>query len=167
MPMTKPDALMPNDFRIEKSLLPVTVTLVGGETLVGDVFIQASARHRFELEDAPEVMNAAEPFLPLRLRTGPTLLVAKGQVRDVRVALDHVSHPDWSVAVPAAVSVRLHDGTVVDGKLCIESVSGRMRVLDFLNRATDRFLPVYRADGLVLISFLQVLYIRQIGDAAA
>jgi hypothetical protein len=163
--MTTPNSLMLNDFRIEKSLLPVTINLVDGEALKGDVFIQASARHRFEMEDASEVMNAGEGFLPLRLQAGSTLLIAKSQVRDVRVALAHMAQPDWTVGVPTPVEIQLRDSTVVDGKLCIESMTGRMRVLDYLNRATDRFLPLYREEGLVLISFAQIVHVRQVVDA--
>ncbi len=160
-----PNSLMLNDFRIEKSLLPVTITLVDGLTLAGDVFIQASARHRFEMEDATEVMNASEGFFPLRLEIGSTLLVAKGQVRQVHVAFEHTAQPDWSVGIPTPVDIHLKDGTVLDGNLCIESMTGRTRVLDYLNRVTDRFLPLYRTDGLVLVSFSQIVHVRQLADA--
>lgn len=165
--MTTPNSLMLNDFRIEKSLLPVTISLVDGQALIGDVFIQASARHRFEMEDASEIMNAAEDFFPLRLKAGSTLLVAKGQVRDVRVTVEHMAQPDWSVGIPTPVEIHLRDGTRLDGKLCIESMTGRTRVLDFLNRATDRFLPLYQTEGLVLVSFSQLVHVRQLSDATA
>ena len=165
--MTTPNSMMLNDFRIEKSLLPVTVSLVDGQALFGDVFIQASARHRFELEDASEVMNAGDEFFPLRLRNGSMLLVAKAQVRDVRVAEEHAVQPDWSVAIPTPVNIQLRDGSEVDGKLCIESMTGRTRVLDYLNRITDRFLPLYQTDGLILVAYAQIVHVRQLVDATA
>ncbi|MEP7343789.1 MAG: hypothetical protein ABI877_00920 [Gemmatimonadaceae bacterium] len=167
--MTKstPNSLMLNDFRIEKSLLPVTIVLVDGQTLAGDVFIQASARHRFEMEDASEVMNAGETFFPLRLDSGSTLLVAKKQVRDVHVAAEYMAEPDWNVSIPTPVNIQLRDGTIFDGMLCIESMTGRTRVLDYLNRITDRFLPLYRTEGLVLVSFSQIVHVRQLNDEAA
>lgn len=165
MTVTTPNSLMLNDFRIEKNLLPVAITLVDGQALGGDVFIQASARHRFEMEDATEVMNGAEAFFPLRLNSGSTVLISKAQVRDVRVAAEHTPQPDWSVGIPTPVSIQLVDGTMVDGKLCIESMTGRTRVLDFLNRASDRFLPLYRTEGLALIAFSQIVLVRQLVDA--
>ena len=165
--MPTPNSLMLNDFRIEKSLLPVTITLVDGRSMSGDVFIQASARHRFEMEDASEVMNAGDEFFPLRLTAGPTLLVAKGQVRDVRVDREHMTQPDWSVGIPTPVEIKLRDGVAVEGTLCIESMAGRTRVLDYLNRTFARFLPLYQPEGLVLVSFSQVVHVRQLSDATA
>ena len=167
MNMTTPNSLMLNDFRIEKSLLPVTVTLVDGQTLVGDVFIQASARHRFEMEDATEVMNAAECFFPLRLSTGPALLVSKAQVRDVSVAAEHASQPEWSVVVPTPVRIQLVDGSAFEGKLCLEAKMGNARVLDHLNRSAGRFLALYRNDDLLLVAMSQIVVVRQLIDATA
>ncbi|MFN8580641.1 MAG: hypothetical protein U0163_06630 [Gemmatimonadaceae bacterium] len=165
--MTTPNSLMLNEFRIEKSPLPVAVTLLDSEVLVGDLFIQASARHQYEMEDASEVMNTADAFFPLRLRTGSTLLVSKGQVRDVRVSPDHMSQTNWSVAVPTPVHIRLRDGSNLEGKFMIETNAGRTRVLDYLNHWTERFVSLYRADGLVLVNVSQIVHVRQLIDATA
>lgn len=165
--MMTPNSLMLNDFRIEKSPLPVAVTLLDGDLLDGDLFIQASAKHQFAMEDAAEVMNGAQAFFPLRLRSGSTLLVSKAQVRDVRVAPELVPETDWSVFVPTPVHVLLRDGTKLEGQLLIESNAGRTRVLDYLNHWTDRFLSLHRLDGLLLISLSQIVHVRQLSDATA
>ncbi len=165
--MTTPNSLMLNDFRIEKTPLPVSVTLLDSDILVGDLFIQASAKHQFAMEDASEVMNTSDDFFPLRLRSGSTLLVAKGQVRDVRVAPEHIPATDWSVCVPTPVHIRLRDGSNLEGKFLIETNAGRTRVLDYLNHWTERFVSLYRADGLVLVNVSQIVHVRQLIDATA
>ncbi|MBV6520477.1 MAG: hypothetical protein MNPFHGCM_00592 [Gemmatimonadaceae bacterium] len=164
--MTTPNYMMLNEFRIEKSLLPVSLRLMDGQVLNGDVFVQASARHRFEQEDAIEVMNNPSVFFPLRLSNGTTVLISKIQVREVHVAADHSAPPDWSVGVPTPVRIQLLDGAEVEGKLCVDPMPRSARALDYLNRATDRFLPVYRTDGLVLVALSQVVLVRQLVDAA-
>lgn len=167
MPMTTPNSLNANDFRIEKSLLPVSITLVDGEILTGDLYIQASAKHLFAKEDASEVMNAAESFFPLRLKSGSTLLVAKEQVRDVRVAREQLPADDVSVGIPTPVHCRLRDGSNIEGKLVVEFMAGRGRVLDHLNRASERFITLHRSEGVVLVNRSQIVHVRQLIDATA
>jgi len=158
---------MVNDFRIEKSRLPVELTLSGGEVLAGDLFVQASAKHRFEMADAPEVMNSAEPFFPLRILGGETLLVAREQVRDVRVAFEHAAVPDWAVGTVSHVRITLLGGAMVEGRVHIEAISARARVLDVLNYTDERFFPVFLDRQLILINRASVVHVQELSHAAA
>ena len=156
---------MVNDFRIEKGRLPVDITLVDGEAIAGELFIQASARHRFAMEDAAEIMNAPDRFFPLRLRTDNTLLVAKDRVRDVQVTYEHATEADWSIGTLTPVTITLEGGAIYTGKFLVEPPLGRTRVLDFLNRTPDRFLTLYQDDGIVLVNRSEILHVRQLIDA--
>jgi hypothetical protein len=158
---------MVNEFRIEKSRLPVAITLVGGDAMAGELFIQASALHRFEMEDANEIMNAPDAFFPLRLQSGSTLLVAKAKVRDVQVGPDHAADPDWTLGTPAEVCVTLEGGTTYTGVLLLPHAAGRGRVLDALNRDGQRFLTLHQDDGLVLVNRAQIVHVRHMDDGPA
>jgi hypothetical protein len=143
--------LLKNDYRIEKRRLPVAVTLMSGTRLDGELFIQSSGRYHGELEDAPEVLNAEDPFFPLALRNGDAILVAKENVRSVAVARRDV-HEDEALGIPTRVEISLRDGERLTGSLIIEPVNGFSRVLDFLNRRQERFLPLFGRESVLLIN---------------
>ncbi len=143
--------LLNNDYRIEKRRLPVAVTLMSGTRIDGELFIQASGHYHGEFEDAPEVLNSEDPFFPLALRNGDTVLVAKENVRSVAVARRDV-HEDEVLGIPARVEVTLRDGERLSGSLIIEPVNGFSRVLDFLNRRRERFLSLFGRESVLLIN---------------
>lgn len=143
---------MTTDFRIEKDRRTVSLLMLGGEQLKGDMFVQRFSRHHMGSEQIPDVLNAPEPFFPL-VRAGDTLMVAKHQVREVELADE--SSAEASVAAPAhaeAVEVTLRDGTVRAGRLYLEMPTDRPRLLDYLNRYAQRFLTLYSAGGIRLIN---------------
>jgi hypothetical protein len=59
---------------------------------------------------------------------------------------------EWQIGAPATVEVWLTGGAVHSGNVYLESVSGRTRVLDYLNRVGERFLLLYTAHGTVLLN---------------
>jgi hypothetical protein len=140
-----------NDLRIEKRRLAVSVTFMSGTRVDGELYVQASGHYHGQLEDAPEVLNAEEPFFPLALHNGDTILVAKDNVRNVAVARRDV-HEDEALGIPTRVEVTLRDGERLNGSLIIEPVSGRSRILDYLNRRQDRFLALFGRESVLLIN---------------
>src|SRR6476660_3183184 len=70
-----------NDYRIEKDRLAAVLVTVGGERLVGELFVQASPRNRYGREEAADILNSAEPFFPMLTNEGELFLVAKDRVR--------------------------------------------------------------------------------------
>lgn len=153
---------MTNDYRIQKERVTVTLVTFDGEELVGDLFVQPSARNRYGREEAPDVMNAPEPFFPLLTASGETYLVAKDCVREVAV-----SHPlelgeEWLAVPPAIIEVSLTGGQRRTGKVLLESLSGRGRVIDFLNRFHDRFLTLHTPDGATLVNRRAIVRVRPV-----
>jgi hypothetical protein len=150
---------MENDFRIEKSRLPVVLVTVEGQRISGDLFVQASARNVLGHESAPDILNSVEQFFPIATMEGRTLLLAKDHVRELYVAREDVEEPAWEMGTTAGVEVRMIGGTLHHGTLLIEQTSARQRVLDFVNRLHDRFLTLYHDDGVVLLNRSRIAHI--------
>jgi hypothetical protein len=140
---------MHTDFRIEKDRKTVSLLMLGGEQLSGEMFVQRFSRHHVGGEEVPDVLNAPEPFFPL-VRAGDTLLIAKHQVREVELDDDGSTAP--SAVRAEAVEVTLRDGTVRSGRVYLEMPAERPRLLDYLNRHAQRFLALYSAGGIRLIN---------------
>jgi hypothetical protein len=143
---------MNTDFRIEKDKRIVSLLMLGGEQLSGEMFVQRYSRYHVGSEEVPDVLNSPEPFFPL-VRAGDTLMVAKHQVREIELVDD--SGVEAGVAPGAraeAVEVTLRDGTVRSGRLYLEMPTDRPRLLDYLNRYAQRFVTLYSAGGIRLIN---------------
>lgn len=150
---------MTNDFRIEKSRLPVVLVTIEGERISGDLFVQASARNAMGHESAPDILNARELFFPIATMDGRTLLLAKEHVRELYVAREDVEEPAWEMGTAAGVEVTMIGGSIQHGTLLIEQTSARQRVLDFVNRLHDRFLTLYVEEGVVLVNVARIAHI--------
>ncbi len=157
------DDALTNDYRIEKERLTVVLTMTNGDRLGGDLFVQSSPRNRYGREDACDIANSAEPFFPLLADGDATVLVAKDNVRDIAMTGESGSDGAWDFGEPTTIEVTVVGGTVHTGVIHVDSVSGRSRVLDFLNRLHDRFLLLRRADGALLVNRQFIERVRDIG----
>jgi hypothetical protein len=142
---------MNNDYRIEKDRLAAVLVTVGGERVAGELFVQASPRNRYGREEAADILNSAEPFFPMLTSDGQLFLVAKERVRELE-SRDPMPTDEWQIGAPATIEVMLTGGSVHQGNVYLESLSGRTRVLDYLNRVGERFLLLYSARGTVLVN---------------
>lgn len=140
-----------NDYRIQKERLAAIVVTLGGERIAGELFVQASPRKRYGREDAADILNSAEPFFPMLTTNGELLLIAKDRVREVE-SPDVSSADEWQIGAPATIEVMLTGGAIHSGNVYLESLSGRTRVLDFLNRVGERFLLLFTSRGTVLLN---------------
>lgn len=154
-----------NEYRIEKGRVPVALTMLDGTRLSGDMFVQAYARNRHGREQAPDIMNEAEPFFPLAISGGATVLVAKDQVQEVELApAERVPSDDDLGARLAEVEITLVSGLVRSGSVLLELPIDRPRLLDFLNlnRSRERFLTLQTGDGVRLLNRAMVSLVRQL-----
>jgi hypothetical protein len=149
----------PHAYKIEKTRLPVTITLLGGAKVDGDLFVKSSSRYAGRLEDAPEVLNAAQPFFPVALQTGEIALIAKSHVYSLRGGPGAI-HQDSALGIPAMVELFMADGERVTGRVLIEPRRAHTRVLDFLNNGEERFFTVFVKHGLLLVNRSQVVRVR-------
>ena len=152
---------MINDFRIEKDRLSVSLTTVSGETLAGELFVQRATRHRVGPEEAPDILNAPEPFFAFLTRDGKVQLVAKRHVREMELTPD-VEAEEWLVDAGQEIEVVLVGGVHHTGVLYLNGVSGRTRVIDSINRTTDHFLTLHTGGSAVLVNRELIERIRPI-----
>ena len=154
---------MSNDYRIAKERYQVVVTTLAGEELVGDMFVQPYSPRHAGPEAPADVLNDDDPFFPLALEGGETLLLAKAGVRDVVVPdLSEAADDEYLFAAtrPASVELTLTGGGSCVGTLHLETPDERPRLLDFLNRFHGRFLPLHTDEGIRLVSWRCVERVR-------
>ena len=145
---------------IKRIILPVAVTLLGGERIAGDVFVQSHARYRAGPEDAGDLLNSAEAFFPIATE-GDTHIVAKEMV--IEVEADLIGEDDAlrrGSSAYALVEITLADGTARTGSVFLEAPIERPRLLDFLNFHTLRFLTLHTVDGARLINRRHIARVR-------
>jgi hypothetical protein len=148
-----PRAMTSSDYRIEKQRIAVAVSTVSGATMDGEIFVQTYARHRMGREEPADIMNSDEPFFPLALVDGGTMLLAKEAVSEV---LYEGTLEDDAANVVGARSVQLEviltNGERRQGAVFLEVSVDRPRVLDFLNRFDLRFLTLHTREGVRLVN---------------
>jgi hypothetical protein len=150
---------MTTDFRIDKHRVPVSLIMLGGEELNGNMFVQSVSPNRAGREEIPDVLNGEEAFFPLS-QEGGTLLVAKDQVREVVVRGDFATAFVQTAARRVPVELTLTDGAIRTGEVYLEMPEQRPRVLDFLNRYAQRFVVLYAAGGVCLINRSLIEHVR-------
>lgn len=149
-----------SEYRIEKVRRHVSVSLSGGGTLEGDIFLQPSARYRSGPQDPAELFNEPELFIPFAAEGDQLVLLAKDHL--ARVQFDD-QDADTLVDGVMGVSVEivLADGSHVDGELRLETRSDRSRLLDYLNGGHQRFLTLRSPTGVCLVNWRQIAQVRQ------
>ena len=166
VPVERPAMITPlwtfiSDYHIEKLRLPVVLVTSDGVRLSGDLFVQANSRNRVGHECAPELLNGSDNFLPLSTLQDKVLLLAKSQIRELLVAREDVDIPEWEVGTPATVRVQLTGGASHSGIMVIERATASQRVLDYLNKYSQRFLQLSTEEGVVLINRDFIVHLEQ------
>ncbi|MDQ6635073.1 MAG: hypothetical protein M3Z10_10005 [Gemmatimonadota bacterium] len=151
-----------SDYRIEKFRRRVEVTLGDGRRLDGDVFVQAVARLHEGPEDPLDLLDNDDLFLPLVMPTGEAFLVQKTQIAVVGTTL-----PDGDDALDRGVVGMRIECTLIDGSSHVGSIfpevrANRKRLIDILNDLEHRFVPLFTADQLRLVSRLHIAYVRPV-----
>ena len=149
-----------SEYRIEKTRQRVTIALVGGATLEGDVFLQPTARYRAGPQPPEELFNEEEPFLPVAAAGDHLVLVAKDQITRVQFA-DDAADTDMEGVVSAPVDLVFIDGSMFAGDLRLETRASRPRLLDFLNEERQRFMTLRFTGGVCLVNRRLISQVRQ------
>lgn len=156
-----------NEYFIEKEQLPVEVILDTGERLPGSLFVQPTWRRPSIEFDVPVLLNLPEAYFPLQLEDGSTRLLAKRHV--VLISGGRADEPDDGdhVGEPARVRFQCSNGLTVNGELMITRVTSNMRVLDFLNRSAEEFIPLRQEGATVLVNRRHLVMVHDESDGAA
>lgn len=158
-----------NEFFIEKEQLPVEVTMVTGEEFTGSLFVQPTWRRPSIEFDAPVLLNLPDLYIPLQLPNGRTRLLAKAHVVAMRgqSSLKDSDGENGELGEPAHVVIRCTNGTVVQGILMITRVTSNMRVMDYLNRSAEEFIPVQEGPVTVLVNRRHIVLVHDEFDGTA
>lgn len=157
-----------NEYFIEKEQLPVTITMVTGEEIHGSLFVQPTWRRPSIEFDAPVLLNLPEPYFPLQLANGNTRLIAKAQVVLLRGSnAEERGNRHDELGDPASVVMRCSNGSIVRGELMITRVTSNTRVLDYLNRTAEEFIPVHEPNTAVLVNRKHIVVVHDESDGAA
>ncbi len=129
------------------------LTLLGGESITGSMFVQAYARHRAEREDPRDILNEPDQFFPLLTEHGETLLIPKARVLEVSGDIPSCRNEDPTAAMPGvSISVTLVGGIVRTGRVFLDMRGPAPRPLDFLNHSPDRFFALHEDEQVRLIN---------------
>ena len=141
-----------NRFHVEKLRQAVSVVLVDGRRLDGDVFLAEHARVRNTPEEPIDLLNDEDDFFPFFLNEQEVLLIAKAHVSRVETFSAEreglAEMPEGSMGV----EITLVDGTAISGFVPLEKRGEQTRLLDFLNRYSKRFIPVFWGDQVCLLN---------------
>lgn len=149
------------DLHIEKFRYPVVVTMVDGARIVGDMFVQSIAPFRTGSEEPPDILNDQDAYFPLAATDGETLLIAKQHVAEVEAVIPERDGEEMLAGVrPTVVEVVLSTGLVRGGSVLLPAHVDRPRLLDFLNRVTERFLTLQSTEGVRLINTRLIARVR-------
>lgn len=148
-------------YRIEKSRIPVIVTLAHGEELAGDMFAQGYAALHYGPERPTDILNDPREYFPLALSDSETLLISKNSVREVNALSS--SRDDWRL-LPAwrqqRLEVRMTDGAVCSGTVDLAVPGESPRLIDYLNKMPDQFLAVLTSEGTRLVNRRFIVSVR-------
>ena len=149
-----------SEYRIEKLRRELSVMLRDGSHLEGDVFLRPVSKHRSRPEDPADLLNDPDPFFAL-VRNGEAILIAKAQVASAVTTVDEDDALDTG-ALGVTVEVTLHDGSLCDGSIFMESRNDRPRLLDYLNTYRSRFLPIVSPGQLLLVNTESIAHVREV-----
>ena len=158
-----------NEFFIEKEQLPVEVTMVTGEELMGSLFVQPTWRRPSIEFDAPVLLNLPDAYLPLQLPDGRTRLLAKAHIVLIRgkTTSPESLREDDEYGEPAQVVIRCSNGIVAQGLMRITRLTSNSRVLDFLNRSAEEFVQLHEGTSTVLVNRRHIVLVHDEFDGAA
>lgn len=149
-----------SDYRIEKLRRHVSLVLINGHKMDGEVFLNSVSRHRSRPEEPADLLNDQEPFFAL-LKDGEPVFIAKSGV--ARAETSYQPSDEFAVVgLGVPVEVTMTDGSVCTGSIFVESRADRARLLDFLNAYRDWFLPVVDAQQVVLVNTRTIAHVREV-----
>ena len=148
-----------NDVRIEKERVAVSITMVGGELLTGNLFAP-QIYPPGGVEDPLRLLNEPEPFFPLGLPTGEVLLISKARVLEIGIDGSLGAEELPGSAPTALLQLTLAGGMTYVGSVRLEVRASRPRVLDYMNHCMEPFMALRTDEGVRLINRKMIERVR-------
>jgi hypothetical protein len=142
--------MYPESLKIEKKLKEVTLWVHPEGMVVGSVFVRLQSPDSAAEEDPAEVLNAPEAFLVMRREPeGEIRFYNKNSI--VRVEYQADEKRTFPELEPLGCTLRMMDGSNVQGMIRKPLPPDRARLLDYLNRDEERFIKVDTPEGRVYL----------------
>jgi len=151
------------EFRVPTNALPAEILSAEGQTLVGRIFLPASASRHTGATRAGEWLDEAADFFPF-LPDGAArpVILNKRQILVLSVPAEAESHEhdeEDEAGTKRTVKVRCGEREF-EGAVLIEMPEGHSRVLDHLNRPS-RFLGLLDGQRHVFIEMAHITSVQE------
>lgn len=150
-----------SEYKIEKLRRHLTLFLVDGTKLDGEVFLRPISRYRSRPEEPSDMLNDAEPFFAL-ITDGEAVLIAKSNVARAETPVETNGGEEDLASLGVPVEVTLTNGSTCSGSVFLETRYDRPRLLDFLNSYPGRFLPLVDARQVCLVNTHTIAHVREV-----
>ena len=118
-------------FKIPKVKAPLTIHFVGGNSVMGEVFLSPQSPYHAGKEKMLDLLNNEDFFFPLEAETTSSIrLIHKNSIMYITTHEEKGKH---ETVKPVGVIIIRSDGEEMAGDLTIEEPAHRSRVLDFFN----------------------------------
>ena len=148
------------EFAVPKEKLMVTVHLLGGESLSGNIFLEFYPDARTLHQKLVAFLEDANDFFPLS-RANATDFICKSALRMMEVS-DYEGDASFEIMHVELVTVIFRDGNQVSGDLLADVPEQRRRLSDCLN-LPGRFLCTRAYGKVCYISKQAVLRVLSAG----
>ena len=159
-----------SDLRIDKRRVTATLTLIGGDRLIGSLFLAEQAEHHAGPERLLDVLNGPPGFLPFESVSDAggrqTLLINRANIVVVHTdaAVDDLAEDHaYQVAVQKSVLLQFPGGDVLRGVLRIQRPVGRDRLSDAV-RDDAGFRYLEGAGGVLAVNLAHVVRITPLAE---
>ncbi len=133
--------MYPDSLKIEKKLKEVTLWIHPEGVVLGQLFVRPQSPESATEENPAEVLNGPAPFIVLR-RDPPEPIRFYNKNSIVRVEYDVDEAVSCPVAQPLECTLRMMDGSHIQGVIRKPMPPDRARLLDYLNLTEERFVKV-------------------------
>jgi len=136
--------------KVPKKLKEVTLWVHPEGVVLGHLFVRLQSSESAGEEEPAEVLNGPEPFVVLRREpSGEIRFYNKNSI--VRVEHETDNPPTFAVQDPLECTLRMMDGSHVEGTIRRPLRPDRARLLDYLNLTEERFVKVDSTDDRVYL----------------
>lgn len=147
-------------YQIPKIRVDVEVVLVGGEELVGSIFISENLLSYTGQPRLEDFLNAEGRFFPFSRADGTYSLLNKRRLVLLRSSEDDSEYlVEKLMLQPRQVEVVLTSDHRVNGMIYSNLPQESLRVSDFFNQK-EFFLPIYQDGQKIIINTVEVLYVN-------
>jgi hypothetical protein len=146
------------ELRVPTLPVQVTLVLVGGRRETVMLYLAAGSPTHDGPESLEEFLNRAGAFLPVRLSTGDSAMIARDALLEVLAASDAAPNSGAGIPNLDIIRVQLREGPEIEGVIRHVDPDERSRLSDHFNNP-ERFLAIASGEEIHYVNKHHVLVI--------